>query len=192
MIATSRASLSVSLPFGGSEQESLESVLDALAPMFDRSPAVDGERGGALLVVSDDAGAATAVRFWHDALAVGLAVASPGAFPWCLANAPCAAIAQRFGVTGPNLTWLASLSDPMAAFDGPSAWLADWLCGEPHDGRPAEAWLAALHFGAPAARAVVWHWTTLDAEVRRDDPLAIAATLREMIVEDWSAADQPR
>jgi len=174
-----------SLPHRASEQESLEAVLDDLAPIFETVPIVDGEREGALIVVSDDAGSATAVKFWRDALSTGLAVASPAAFPWCLANAPCAAIAQRFGVTGPNLTWLVSFADPRTAFDGPAAWLADRLCLEPGDGRRLDAWLLSLHIGAPTARAMLWHLRGPVVDSNRDDPLALAAALRDRVAADW-------
>jgi len=175
------------LPHAASEQESLEAVLDDLAPMFEAVPIVDGERDGALLVVSDDAGSATAVKFWRDALSTGLAVASPAAFPWCLANAPCASIAQRFGVTGPNLTWLVSFGDPRAAFDAPAAWLADRLCVEPDDGKPLDAWLLALHFGAPTARVVLWHLRSSGVDGDPNDPRATAAALRDRVAAEWAA-----
>ena len=183
-------SLWCSLPPAASEQESLEAVLDDLAPVFEAIPIADGEREGALLVVSDDAGSATAVKFWRDALATGVAVASPAAFPWCLANAPCATIARRFGVTGPNLTWLASFADPRTAFDAPAAWLADHIDMKEGDGTPMEVWLVALHFGVPNARAMAWHWTGLDARADGDDLLALAAALRDRVAADWSAPRQ--
>jgi hypothetical protein len=175
------------LPHAASEQESLEAVLDEFAPIFEMVPIVDGERDGALLVVSDDAGSATAVKFWRDALSTGLAVASPAAFPWCLANAPCASIAQRFGVTGPNLTWLVSFDDPRAAFDAPAAWLADRMCLACDDGKPFDAWLLALHFGAPTARALLWHLKRSGHDSDRDDVLALAAALRDRLAAEWSA-----
>lgn len=174
------------LPPAASEQESLEAALDDLAPMFEAVPVADGEREGALVVVSDDAGSATAVKFWRDALSTGLAVASPAAFPWCLANAPCASIAQRFGVTGPNLTWLVSFDDPRGAFDAPAAWLADHMCFGSDDGKPVDAWLLALHFGAPTARAVLWHLRVSDADRFDDDPLALAVALRDRMAAEWS------
>ena len=186
--------LGLSLPSDASPQEALESVLDSLAPIFERLPAVGGERTGALLVVSDDAGSATAEQFWRDALDVGIAFASPGAFPWCLANAPCATIARRFGVTGPNVTWLSPLSDARAAFDAPAAWLADYLSGAADDSRP-EAWLVAVHFGAPHGRLMVWHWTGADAIDASCCPLAIAASLRDVVSADWQnprPLDAPR
>jgi hypothetical protein len=175
-----------SLPPRASDQESLEAVLDDLAPVFEAVPMMEGERDGALLVVSDDAGSATAVTFWRDALATGLAVASPAAFPWCLANAPCALVAQHFGVTGPNLTWLVSFDDPLAAFDAPAAWLADYLCVEPDDGRQRDAWLLGLHFGSQNARAMLWHLRRC-ADNTHDDPLALAAAIRDSVAAGWSA-----
>jgi hypothetical protein len=175
------------LPRAASEQESLEAVLDDLAPLFEMVPIVDGERDGALLVVSDDAGSATAVKFWRDALSTGLAVASPAAFPWCLANAPCAMLAQRFGVTGPNLTWLVSFDDPRAAFDAPAAWLADRLCFGPDDEKPLDAWLLALHFEAPFARAMLWHLRSSGADGDGDDALVMAPALRDRLAAEWSA-----
>jgi hypothetical protein len=186
-----RAVLSCPLPRAASEQESLEAVLDDFAPIFETVSTVDGEREGALLVVSDDAGSATTVKFWRDALSTGLAVASPAAFPWCLANAPCASIARRFGVTGPNLTWLVSFTDPRTAFDGPAAWLADRMGLKAGDVERFEAWLVALHFGAPTARAMLWHLSGGDAESSRDDPLVLAATLRDRVAADWVARTPP-
>ena len=182
-----RASLWCPLPRQASEQESLEAVLNDLAPIFETVPAADGEREGALLVVSDDAGSATAVKFWRDALSTGLAVASPAAFPWCLANAPCAMIARRFAVTGPNLTWLVSFTDPRTAFDAPAAWLSGSKGLGSGDGKRVEAWLVALHFGAPTARAMVWHWTGFGADSERDNRLALAAALRDRMAADWSS-----
>jgi hypothetical protein len=156
VVSATPMSMSFDLPRGASDQRALESVLDRLAPLFECVPAVDGERDAALLVVSDDAGSATAVQFWRDALAVGLGLASPGAFPWCLANAPCATIARRFGITGPNLTWLASFADPSAAFAAPSAWLEDWFRSRSETAETAEAWLVALHFGEPRGWVKAW------------------------------------
>ena len=166
-------SLSFDLPRAASEQEALETVLDSLAPLFERVPMVDGERDAALLVVSDDAGTETTVRFWREALAVGLGVASPGAFPWCLANAPCATIARRFGITGPNLTWLTSLADRQAAFEAPAAWLEDWLCSR---AEKADAWLVAVHFGGATARVMAWYW---------NEALS-SKHLRDMMASDWA------
>jgi hypothetical protein len=175
------------MPQAASEQESFEAVLDDLAPIFETVPMMDGERDGALVVVSDDAGSATAVKFWRDALSTGLAVASPAAFPWCLANAPCASIAQRFGVTGPNLTWLVSFADPRIAFDGPALWLADYLCRGPADGHGLDAWLLALHFGASTPCAMLWHLRGCAADTHHLDPLALAAALRDSVAAEWSA-----
>ena len=84
------------------ERQATESAMDRLAPLFE---GVAGERS-ALFVASPNAGSTTAQRFWADAQTVGVAFANPELFPWCLANAPCAALARRFGVTGPNSTWL--------------------------------------------------------------------------------------
>jgi hypothetical protein len=180
-----RASLSLPLPSAASEQAALEAALDDLAPIFACVPTVDGERDGALLVVSDDAGAATAVNFWRDALAAGLGFASPAAFPWCLANAPCATIARRFSVTGPNFTWLTPFSDSRAAFDPPAAWLADQLCANPYEGTPREAWLVALHFGAQRPRVMVWHWSGTGNSA---DTLSLAVAIRNRVADDWSTA----
>ena len=179
MVGSPLASLSFELPRAASEQEALEAALDSLAPLFERVPAVDGERDAALLVVSDDAGTETTVRFWRDALAVGLGVASPGAFPWCLANAPCATIARRFGITGPNLTWLTSLADRQAAFEAPAAWLEDWLCSR---SEKPDAWLVAVHFGGATARVMAWHW----------NEALNARNLRDMMASGWGAVgDSP-
>ena len=180
---TSARSLAFALATTASEQEALDAVLDCLAPLYERVPMVDGERDGALLVVSDDAGTGTTVRFWRDALAVGLGVASPGAFPWCLANAPCATIAKRFGITGPNLTWLTSFADAREAFDAPSAWLEDWLCSRSKRNEPADAWVVAIHFAAPGARIRAWQWSGTDS--------VSAQSLRDVMASDWASEGVP-
>jgi hypothetical protein len=85
------------------EREAVEAAFAALAPLFE----FEGARErAALFVVSSNAGSATAMRFWADAVRTGVALASPELFPWCLANAPCGALARRFGITGPNFTCL--------------------------------------------------------------------------------------
>jgi 3-oxoacyl-(acyl-carrier-protein) synthase len=107
-----------------SERAAIESSLDALATLFD---AAAGPRS-ALLVVSPDAGGASALRFWSEARRTGLAMANPEMFPWCLANAPCAAIARRFGIGGPNLTSLGDDDEALqAAWDRAERWLAQGL-----------------------------------------------------------------
>ena len=85
------------------EREAVEAAFSALAPLFEFEGARDHT---ALFVVSSNAGSATSMRFWADAVRTGVALASPELFPWCLANAPCGAIARRFGITGPNFTCL--------------------------------------------------------------------------------------
>ena len=85
------------------ERDAVEAALPELAPLFD----FEGERErAALFVVSSNAGSATSMRFWADAMRTGVALASPELFPWCLANAACGALARRFGMTGPNFTCL--------------------------------------------------------------------------------------
>lgn len=85
------------------EREAVEAAFTTLAPLFE----FDGARErSALFVVSSNAGSATSMRFWADAVRTGVALASPELFPWCLANAPCGALARRFGITGPNFTVL--------------------------------------------------------------------------------------
>lgn len=100
------------LPRNVSEREALESVMEPLAPYFAKS---SGRAG--LFVATRDAGSRTSVQFWRDAMRVGVAFANPELFPWCLANAPCAAIARRFKITGPNVTWLGddALASALAA-----------------------------------------------------------------------------
>lgn len=98
----------------GLEREALHTLGEGLAPLF--AIAAPRERT-ALLVASDNAGSATSVRFWADALRTGVALASPELFPWCLANAPCGALARRLGITGPNSTLLGEADALTAAFD---------------------------------------------------------------------------
>ncbi len=188
-----RDSLIIPLPGDDSERAALDAVLEQLAPVFERVPVIDGERAGALLLVTDDAGTGTAVQFWRDALATGLALASPGNFPWCLANAPCATIARRFGITGANITWLAKLSDPAHAFDGPAAWLADHFSLARANGAATDAWVAAVHFGTPGGRIAVWHWEGVGPSP--DEPEATAglvAAMRDRMAREWSVGSASR
>jgi len=185
-----RASLALVLPEATSEQAALEALFDALAPFFEAAPAIDGERTGALFLLTEDAGSATAVQFWRDALATGPALASPGAFPWCLANAACATLARRFALTGPNVTWLVCDCDDRAAFDAPAAWLVEGL-GKPALQGSAQAWLVALRFGAPVPRLMAWHWLASDTEAateRLPAALPAIAAFAQGLAGDWAAA----
>jgi hypothetical protein len=92
------------------EPEAMASVMQRLAPLFAGG---SGDDSG-LFVASPNAGSATALRFWADAMRDGVALASPQLFPWCLANSPCAALARQFAITGPSTTWLGG-DEAMAA-----------------------------------------------------------------------------
>ncbi len=167
--------LVLALPNEGDDTSALEASLGSLEGLFAmEDPAA---RHGSLLVVTEDAGCQTAVRFWADALGTGLALASPGAFPNCLANAPCGLLARRFGILGPSFTWMtapgemdadvadiADLAD-FAGFAGTahaalgqalSTWL-DHLAWAQPEGGVHHAWLVALRLAAPR-RLAVWHW----------------------------------
>ena len=98
----------------GLEREATEHIGDGVAPLFEIDTSAERI---ALVVVSDSAGSATALQFWSDARRTGVALASPERFPWCLANAPCGALARRFGVTGPNSTLLGEGEALRAALD---------------------------------------------------------------------------
>ena len=142
--------LHLAVPFAPDlpEQTALESALDGIT--LDVTPET------ALLVLTEDAGSATAARFYADALATGPALASPAAFPWCLANAPCATIARRFGLTGPNVTWLVDSLDRPEGFAPAAAWL---------DGATSRAVVVAIRFSRPSPRLVVWRWSPADGPV---------------------------
>lgn len=103
------------------EREAMALVMPSLAPAFDVATARD--RIG-LIVAADNAGSATSIQFWAEAMRVGVAVASPELFPWCLANAPCAALSRHFGITGPNATLLGEGDALVGAFDSAAQWLA--------------------------------------------------------------------
>ncbi len=96
------------------EREAMAQIGEGLAALFDID--VPRKRIG-LIVVSDNAGSATALRFWTEALRVGVDFASPELFPWCLANAPCGALARHFHITGPNATLLGAGDALSAALD---------------------------------------------------------------------------
>lgn len=139
-------SIELDLGTGQLEREAVESVLDRLAPLCEGA---GGDRT-ALFVVSPNAGASTAVQFWEDAKQKGVALANPELFPWCLANAPCGAIARRFGITGPNATWLGD-EDALDA-----AWRAAESAIEA--GRVSRVFLLQVRFGSPnsVGRLKVW------------------------------------
>jgi hypothetical protein len=179
------------LPVATSEREALDAVLETLAPAFDDEPPVSG----ALLVISEDAGSATAVGFWREALAQGLGLVSPGAFPWCLANAPCGTLARRFGITGPNVTWLANLTGALdhqrRAFEAPAGWLVEYLAttAQASDPQSGQAWVVALVFGehAPGGpRAMVWQWRSSNALTLDFATLSAARChVRDIMVQSW-------
>ena len=138
---------SIALDLAASERAAIESACDALAPLFEGAA---GPRS-ALLVASADAGGASAVRFWSEARRTGLAMANPEMFPWCLANAPCGAIARRFGIGGPNATWLGEDEALQAAWDS-----ADRLLAQ---GRVDLAFVVALRMTAgPTQGAELRAW----------------------------------
>lgn len=139
--------LHVALPLraGLAEQAALEAALDGVA--------LEVSSETALLVVTEDAGGATAVKFYADALATGPALASPAAFPWCLANAPCATMARRFGITGPNVTWLVDNLDRPEGYHPVVAWL---------EGAADPAVIAAMRFAGVAPRLAIWRWSPAD------------------------------
>jgi len=152
------------------EREATQAVGDAIAALFEAGPS--GDRL-ALVVVSDNAGTATSVQFWADAQRTGVALASPELFPWCLANAPCGALARRFGVTGPNLTLLGEAEALEAAFDHADALLSA--------GRVDAVVVLAMTFvqdGAPG-EAVAWRIHCADAGLAARAGLRGMATLRE-------------
>ncbi|RZT95090.1 beta-ketoacyl synthase N-terminal-like domain-containing protein [Rivibacter subsaxonicus] len=142
------------------EREAIEAIAPALAPLFEREGA-PAHRSGLYLATSD-AGAATSLRFWSEARRTGLALANPELFPWCLANAPCGALARRFGVTGPNLSVLGQADALLAAFDAALDALASEridiaivvalvMAADPQDGEPPGYCVGARLERAPAA-----------------------------------------
>lgn len=103
------------------EREAMTQVIEGLTPIFDVATARDGI---GLIVASNNAGSATSQHFWAEAVRVGVAVASPELFPWCLANAPCGALSRHFGITGPNATLLGEGDALLGALDTAAQWLA--------------------------------------------------------------------
>lgn len=181
------------LAAGDGEQRAFEAAVDALACAFE--DASEGARRGALLVASEDAGSATALQFWRDALATGPALASPGAFPWCLANAPCGALARRFGIVGPSATWLGALGGrgdaPAATLTIPSAWWLDHLAAcAPCDDENPHAWIVALRFGG-AGRVQVWHWQAVRPLPSGAAIDIAAAAMGEAMAHDWRNTTLP-
>lgn len=98
------------------ERDAIDSIASDLAPLFEPCEDVPSHRIG-LYLTSPDAGIATSVTFWSEARRTGLGLANPELFPWCLANAPAAALARRFGITGPNYSLLGEAAALQAALD---------------------------------------------------------------------------
>jgi hypothetical protein len=129
------------------EREAMEFAFDRLAPLFEGAAGHDS----ALFLASPDAGTATALRFWSDAQRNGVALANPELFPWCLANAPCASLARRFGITGPNATWLGDDDALDAAWSAAESALRSQLVGR--------AFIVDVCFGSspgPPGRLNAW------------------------------------
>jgi hypothetical protein len=152
------------------EREATQAVGDAIEVLFEAGAA--GDRLG-LIVVSDNAGTATSVQFWADAQRTGVALASPELFPWCLANAPCGALARRFGVTGPNLTLLGEGEALWAAFDQAEDLLAT--------GQVEAVVLVSISYAEDGARgqAVAWRERRHDATAALRAALCGTASLRD-------------
>lgn len=138
--------IEVELPGDLLERQAIESVMDQIAGLFENGA---GDRSG-IFLASPNAGNSTAQRFWADAQGVGVAFANPELFPWCLANAPCAALARRFGITGPNFTWLG----------GEDALQAAWSAAEIaiHRRRIERAFVVGVSFGESGATGRLRAW----------------------------------
>jgi hypothetical protein len=87
----------------GLEPVVMPALSEALAALFPQGAAP--ERSG-LYVATDNAGSSCALAFWAEAQRVGVGLASPELFPWCLANAPCGWLARQFQIRGPNATFV--------------------------------------------------------------------------------------
>ena len=140
------AVIELELPGDTLERQAIDAVMDGLSPLFEERT---GKRS-ALFLASPDAGNATALRFWADAQLAGVALANPELFPWCLANAPCAALARRFGIIGPNSTWLG----------GEEALQAAWSAAEYaiRQGRVECVFVVSVCFGSSASPGWLRAW----------------------------------
>ena len=121
-------------------------AVDALTPLMGGVAGPDS----ALFVVSDNAGRASALRFWADAQRSGVGRANPELFPWCLANSPGAALSRHFGLAGPNTTWL----------DGPAGLPHAWQAAHDavRDARAARVFVVALHLGQDGSTGELEAW----------------------------------
>lgn len=86
----------------GLEAQALAGLAEALDPLF--AERGEPDRSG-LYIASDNAGAASSLAFWRHAQQVGVGLASPELFPYCLANAPCGFLARHFAIQGPSVTY---------------------------------------------------------------------------------------
>jgi 3-oxoacyl-(acyl-carrier-protein) synthase len=144
--------LMLALPADALEREALGGAIEALAPLMEGAAGVDS----ALLVVSDNAGGASALRFWADAQRSGVGLANPELFPWCLANSPGAALSRRFGLAGPNITWL----------DGPAGQAQAWQAAQDllRSGRAARVFLVVLRLGQDGQPGWLHAWVATAAD----------------------------
>jgi len=120
----------------GLEPRVMPALAAELAPLFSERSAP--ERCG-LYVATHNAGTASALEFWADAQRVGVGLASPELFPWCLANAPCGWLAREFQVRGPNTTFVGEADAWFAALEQAATHL--------QDGRIDHAFIVSLGFG---------------------------------------------
>jgi|GEM_PF-3975463 len=86
----------------GLEAQALAGLAEALGPLF--AERGEPDRSG-LYIASNNAGAASSLAFWRHAQQVGVGLASPELFPYCLANAPCGFLARHFTIKGPSVTY---------------------------------------------------------------------------------------
>lgn len=144
------------------ERDAMAQITDAFAPLF--GTLKPRSRIG-LIVASDNAGSASSLQFWADAMRVGVDVASPELFPWCLANAPCGALARQFGITGPNVTLLGEGEALAAALQT----AADWLAQDAAD----EVVVAALSFPSTRLPAAAGSGRALALRMLAQEPPAL-------------------
>jgi hypothetical protein len=88
------------VPSPALEREAVDTVLPQIEALLGpHVQAGDARARVGLFVASSNAGAATSLAFWSQAQRTGPAFANPELFPWCLANAPCGALARHLGIT---------------------------------------------------------------------------------------------
>lgn len=82
----------------------VEQVCAYIAEKLKENTNLSFDEHTALYVATNDAGIASSVVFWKEAITHGPALLGPRLFPWTLANGVASCLSRTLGIQGPNIT----------------------------------------------------------------------------------------